>query len=86
MSEIMPDGLVSATEANRNFSKVLRDVESGACITITKDGRPVAVLAPTGSPDSVSREKARQRMMALLQEGLPLGFTGGIDRDKLHAR
>ena len=82
----MPDGLISATEANRNFSKVLRDVEGGARVTITKDGKPVAVLAPAGSLDSGGCEKARQRMMALLQEGLPLGFTGGIDRDELHAR
>ena len=86
MSETMPDGLVSATEANRNFSKVLRDVESGASVTITKDGKPVAVLVPAGSPDLGGCEKARQRMMALLQEGLPLGFTGGVDRDELHAR
>jgi len=51
MSTAMPDGLVSATEANRNFSKVLRDVEGGASVTITKDGKPVAVLVPAGSPN-----------------------------------
>ncbi len=82
----MPDGLVSATEANRNFSKVLRDVENGASVTITKDGKPVAVLAPAGLPDPAGREKARQRMMTLLWEGMPLGFTGGVDRDELHSR
>ncbi len=82
----MPDGQVSATEANRNFSRVLRDVEGGARITITKDGKPVAVLAPAGAPDAGAREKARQRMMELLREGLPLGFAGGLDRDELHSR
>lgn len=43
----MPDGSISATEADRNFSKVLRDVEGGERVTITKDGKPVAVLSPT---------------------------------------
>jgi len=82
----MPDGLVSATEANRNFSKVLREVEGGARVTITKDGKPVAVLAPADAPDAAGRAQARQRMMALLREGLPLGFSGGVDRDELHTR
>ncbi|MGQ9368028.1 type II toxin-antitoxin system Phd/YefM family antitoxin [Azospirillum sp. ST 5-10] len=82
----MPDGHISATEANRNFSKVLRDVEGGARVTITKDGRPVAVLLPAAASDSGRREGARRRMMALLEEGLPLGFTGGVDRDALHER
>ncbi|WP_448204622.1 type II toxin-antitoxin system Phd/YefM family antitoxin [Azospirillum sp. sgz302134] len=82
----MPDGSISATEADRNFSKVLRDVEGGERVTITKDGKPVAVLSPAEAPAPDSREKARQRMLALLQEGLPLGFSGGVDRDGLHAR
>lgn len=63
----MPDGHVSATEANRSFSKMLRDVEGGA-------------------PDGDHRRKARERMMALLRDGLPLGFGGGVDRDGLHSR
>lgn len=82
----MPDGHVTATEANRNFSRVLRDVEGGARVTITKDGRPVAVLLPTDTPDTGAREKARQRMLGLLQEGLPLGFSGNVDRDGVHSR
>lgn len=82
----MPDGSISATDAGRNFSKLLRDVESGERVTITKDGKPVAVLAPAGTPNSESHETARLRMLALLREGLPLGFSGGVDRDDAHAR
>lgn len=86
----MPDGSISATEAGRNFSKVLRDVESGERVTITKDGKPVAVLSPADAPCPESfpdsYEKARLRMLVLLREGLPLGFCGGVDRDDPHAR
>ncbi|HWK46494.1 MAG TPA: type II toxin-antitoxin system prevent-host-death family antitoxin [Stellaceae bacterium] len=42
----MPDGTVNATEANRQFSRLLREVEDGGRITITKDRHPVAVLVP----------------------------------------
>lgn len=81
----MPDGTVSATEANRNFSRMLREVEGGARVTITKDGKPVAVLAPAG-PAGAADAKARRRMMDLLREGLPIGFSGPLDRDDAHAR
>ncbi|HEV7373018.1 type II toxin-antitoxin system prevent-host-death family antitoxin [Arenibaculum sp.] len=82
----MPDGVISAAEADRDFSRVLRDVEAGARVTIMKDGRPVAVLAPVEEGTSPRRGKARERMLALLHEGLPLGFSGALDRDALHDR
>lgn len=82
----MPDGIISATEANRDFSKVLRDVEAGARVTITKDGRPVAVLAPVDAGSPAGRQKARERMLMLLREGLPIGFSGTLDRNALHDR
>ncbi|WP_395458868.1 type II toxin-antitoxin system Phd/YefM family antitoxin [Azospirillum melinis] len=82
----MPDGLVSAAEANRDFSKMLRDVEGGARITITKDGKPVAVLSPADASTNMNRSSAHRRMMEMLAEGLPLGFCGGVDRDDVHSR
>ena len=82
----MPDGQVSATEANRNFSKLLRDVEGGARVTITKDSKPVAQLVPFEQGNAAGQQKARERMLSLLREGLPLNFTGGLDRDEVHAR
>lgn len=60
--------------------------EGGARVAITKDGKPVAVLAPAEAPGAAGRAQARQRMLALLREGLPLGFSGGVDRDALHTR
>ena len=82
----MPDGHVNATDAVRNFPELLRDVENGATVTITKDGRPVAVLAPTPPAATVADAGDRARMRAMLERGLPLGFTGGVDRDEAHRR
>lgn len=81
----MPDeGFVSATEANRQFSRLLRTVENGGRVTITKDGKPVAVLAP--ATDSAGDQAAHRRMIETMRKGLPLNFHGGIDRDDAHRR
>jgi len=82
----MPDGTVSATEANRRFSRLLRDVESGGRVTITKDGRPVAILAPIETDERQLSPNALERFRTLLATGLPIGFAGGLDRDALHRR
>ena len=52
---------VSATEANRNFAKLLREVGRGVRITVTSHGRKVAVMAPVEQPGP-TRE---QRLAAL---------------------
>jgi len=48
---------VTATEANRSFSKLLREVERGERIEITSHGRKVAVLQPA---ENEAARKARQ--------------------------
>src|SRR4029079_10499559 len=45
----MKTSAVTATEANRSFSKLLRAVQRGERIEITSHGRTVAVLAPAES-------------------------------------
>lgn len=81
----MPDeGVISATEANRQFSRLLRAVENGGRVTITKDGKPVAVLTPVAEP--AENAAARRRMVDLLRKGLSLNFHGGVDRDDAHRR
>ena len=37
---------VSAAEANRQFSRLLRAVEAGESFTITSHGRPIARIVP----------------------------------------
>jgi prevent-host-death family protein len=65
---------------------LLRDVESGGRVTITKDGRPVAILTPIETDKREISSSALERFQALLVAGLPIGFTGGLDRDALHRR
>lgn len=41
----------TAREFNQNASRILAAAERGERITVTKNGRPVAVLAPVGDHD-----------------------------------
>ena len=40
--------MVSASEANRSFSSLLRQVAQGQRFTVLSHGRPVATIAPAG--------------------------------------
>ncbi|HEY8698940.1 MAG TPA: type II toxin-antitoxin system prevent-host-death family antitoxin [Rhizomicrobium sp.] len=78
---------VGAREANRSFSRILREAESGKTVTITRNGKPVARLEPAlAKPTSgKAREKAISRMVELMEKGLDFGgrrFT----RDEMHER
>ncbi len=48
---------VSAAEANREFSKLLRDVQQGETVTITSRGKPVARMVAID--DAEKRESDR---------------------------
>ena len=66
---------VSLMTANQQFSRLIREVESGEDIVITRRGRPVARLVPhredkTADPEWVA---AYERMMERLEEGASLG-------------
>ncbi len=58
--------VVSAAEANRNFSALLRRVQQGERVTITSRGRPVAEIVPPRAPSSTAdeREAAVRAMLA----------------------
>ena len=49
---------VSAAEANRQFSKLLRDVAAGETVIVTSRGQPVAQIGPV---DREAEETARRR-------------------------
>ena len=53
---------VGAFQAKTHFSALLEQVEKGEQVTITKHGRPVAKLIPTGIVD---RERIRQTIVRL---------------------
>ena len=69
---------ISLTTANRKFSKMIRDVEQGEVFVITRRGRPIAKLIPH-KLDIVDKRAdpkwiaAYERMVAMIEEGAPLG-------------
>ena len=48
---------VSAAEANRSFSKLLRAAEEGTEVTITSHGKPAAKLVPIPARDIQDEER-----------------------------
>jgi prevent-host-death family protein len=56
---------VTAAEANRSFSKLLRAARNGQSVTITSHGEPVAVLGPVESDE---QRRSRDAAFARMQE------------------
>ena len=48
------DEVVSAADANRRFSLLLRGVREGRSYVVTSHGKPVARLIPAGKHDDVA--------------------------------
>ncbi len=55
---------VTATEANRSFSRLLQEVRKGNRVTITSHGQPLATLAPAENEEErkARREEALRRL------------------------
>lgn len=68
---------IAAAEANRNFSRILREVGAGDSFTVTSHGRPVARIVPAGAVD---REAAKQRLLQCLAEVKPMNL-GKFNRE-----
>ena len=49
---------VKATDAKTRLAELLRAVEHGETIAITRHGKTVAHLVPASAPDRANREKA----------------------------
>ena len=75
------DRSVSASEANRQFSRILREVSEGESFTVTSHGRPVARIVPADAvPD---RAAARKRLFDRLQSQ-PAMNLGKFNRDEAY--
>jgi prevent-host-death family protein len=59
------DRTVTAADANRGFSKLLREVQGGDSFIITAHGRPVARIVPFDE-DEAARIEARRVHLARL--------------------
>jgi prevent-host-death family protein len=73
---------VSAADANRRFSEILRTVRSGTSVLVTSHGKPVARIVPVGAEDQI-REKARAALFARLRKQRPLK-VGRWTREELY--
>ena len=74
---------VSAAEANRNFSQILRNVKEGHSYVVTSYGTPVARIVPT-KRDAALAEAAKTALMARLRSQ-PVQIVGERwTRDELY--
>lgn len=76
------DESVSAAEANRRFSFLLRGVREGRSYVVTSHGRPVARIVPADQHASLSAG-TRAALLARL-ERQPLVQTESWTRDELY--
>ena len=75
---------ITSTEANREFSKLLRAVAHGETVQITSRGRPIATLNPVvGTHTEKRRLAAKPQLLARLAK---LRSSGQRDwaRDELN--
>jgi prevent-host-death family protein len=61
------DKIVSAADANRRFSELLRTVKKGGSVMITSHGRPVARIGPA-SEEEQAAAGARAALFARLRK------------------
>ncbi|WP_395650263.1 type II toxin-antitoxin system Phd/YefM family antitoxin [Brevundimonas sp.] len=73
---------ISATDANREFSRVLNEVAGGETYIVTSRGKPVARLAPM-RPEEMDQAERQRRLHALLDRlaELPPQNLGRVTRD-----
>lgn len=74
---------ISASEANRRFSELLREVREGHSYVVTSHGKPVARISPPQKGKHSSR--SRKAFLHWL-EAQPVRNVGRWTRDELYER
>ncbi|MGH6871731.1 MAG: type II toxin-antitoxin system Phd/YefM family antitoxin [Rhizomicrobium sp.] len=77
------DKTISAAEANRGFSRLLKEVRKGESFTVTSHGEPVARIVPADTPASDERARAKERLLQRLRSQ-PAMNSGPWSRDEAH--
>ena len=72
--------VIQATEANRQFSRILREVADGDTFTVTSHGRPIARIVPAEAKGSAA---AMQRLLDYLRKQ-PTMEIGPFKREELY--
>jgi prevent-host-death family protein len=73
---------VSAADANRRFSRLLRGIREGHSYVVTNHGKPIARLIPAGQQHGVATS-ARAMLLSRL-ESQPVINAGRWTRDELY--
>jgi prevent-host-death family protein len=83
---------ISLREANQAFARCVREVENGGEFVITRNGKPIARLAPVRKAPvrktrvlTSSQRAALARIRKRMRTGWPIG-AGRLDRESLHER
>lgn len=66
-SDQIMDDAISAADANRSFSSLLRRVREGRSVVVTSHGKPIARIVPLGERDDRAAEGARAALLARLR-------------------
>lgn len=74
--------IVSAAEANRRFSQLLRSVREGDSYIVTAHGRPVAKIVPIRRTDA-AKDQAKEALLQHLRAQTPIDI-GPWTRDELY--
>lgn len=74
---------VSAADANRHFSKLLREVDAGQTVIVTSRGRPVAEIRPVVPTQPAERRAAWDALFAHL-DAQPALNLGRFSRDEAY--
>ena len=76
--------IVTAAEANRQFSAVLREVAQGQSVLVTSRGKPVATIAPARQAPNLRRERAKKQLFERLASIQPSGKVREWTREELY--
>ena len=74
---------ISAADANRHFSALLREVSRGAQITVTSRGKPVATICAADQVERRERAAARRALLSRLR-ATPAKGARNRSRDELY--
>jgi prevent-host-death family protein len=72
---------ITASDANRNFSSLLREVSSGESVLIVSRGRPVATISPV---EAETNRPAAQKALLSRLDTQPVTGTRDWTRDELY--
>ena len=66
---------IQTTEAKARFAEILRKVEDGETVAITRHGKTVAHLVPARDQEQAERDAAVDRFLEIRRRWAPTGMT-----------